>query len=579
MSSCQTSRTITTGKKDIPSSESSCMDQSQTVMSPPTTVEKQPSTNKALVESETVTTTTILVKERDAKPPTTYIQHPPVVAFAENLSATCTPITTSVRNLTVAPSTVSTNNVSLISENSFTEELNTAAIPCHIIPYNDSECSAAQNVFHVRTADLQICLEIISDEQLALIEPQIERQGHTIGSGLFTHSEETRTNSKDPTHEEQSHFTWATVNINADLGPKKAESQNQVKLSSSEGFQNIKSLLPERFHQMDQNIADKDHNNRRQTERLFKIESTPLTNTGQPTQFLQVSTTSPDPLFTPGTHKHMLLPTQKNRAGVLSAPVSSKGVKSERSQTQEENVLPKKPISQKGQVSDELPGQHKVCLVASSSLSSSTAAKSISGSGLQEDDSQHKSLNQRATCNMDKMKTKNTTLEQEAPTSDGMPRESYLPLQSCSGQKANAESSVTFPKKEHSIFQNKAFKPYGEPDSKEIQVHNSFMEFEPVNSKIYSSSTMSSKTFGVGHINIETLDVHVPLPCQAQCKSEEHRDSQLVQFTFEPYSIHEERPKHAPGVSLSNQDPTTGRYTGVYQIVLVILSLCSIMQL
>ncbi|XP_028302758.1 zinc finger protein 831 [Gouania willdenowi] len=33
---------------------------------------------------------------------------------------------------------------------------------------------AAQNVFHVQTADLQICFQIISDEQLALIEPQIE---------------------------------------------------------------------------------------------------------------------------------------------------------------------------------------------------------------------------------------------------------------------------------------------------------------------------------------------------------------------------------------------------------------------
>ena len=89
----------------------------------------------------------------------------------------------------------------------------------------------------------------------------------------------------------------------------------------------------------------------------------------------------------------------------------------------------------------------------------------------------------------------------------------------------------------------------------------------------------SSLTLTTLELIPETLDVHVPLPCQAQCKSEEHRDSQLVQFTFEPYSIHEERPKHAPGVSLSNQDPTTGRYTGVYQIVLVILSLCSIMQL
>lgn len=39
----------------------------------------------------------------------------------------------------------------------------------------------AHNVFHVHTADLQICLQIISDEQLALIEPQIERHS---GGGL-----------------------------------------------------------------------------------------------------------------------------------------------------------------------------------------------------------------------------------------------------------------------------------------------------------------------------------------------------------------------------------------------------------
>ncbi|KAM6947837.1 zinc finger protein 831 [Lycodopsis pacificus] len=40
----------------------------------------------------------------------------------------------------------------------------------------------AQNVFHVHTADLQICFQIISDEQLALIEPQIERQAGSVVS-------------------------------------------------------------------------------------------------------------------------------------------------------------------------------------------------------------------------------------------------------------------------------------------------------------------------------------------------------------------------------------------------------------
>lgn len=43
----------------------------------------------------------------------------------------------------------------------------------------DQKLLPAQNVFHVRTGDLQICLQIISDEQLALIEPQIERQANS----------------------------------------------------------------------------------------------------------------------------------------------------------------------------------------------------------------------------------------------------------------------------------------------------------------------------------------------------------------------------------------------------------------
>ncbi|XP_062419888.1 zinc finger protein 831 [Pungitius pungitius] len=51
----------------------------------------------------------------------------------------------------------------------------TPVVPCHIVPFDQMQPDA-RNVFHVHTADLQICFQIISDEQLALIEPQIERQ-------------------------------------------------------------------------------------------------------------------------------------------------------------------------------------------------------------------------------------------------------------------------------------------------------------------------------------------------------------------------------------------------------------------
>ncbi|XP_056157543.1 zinc finger protein 831 [Lampris incognitus] len=60
---------------------------------------------------------------------------------------------------------------------------NTSIVPCPMVS-SDSALPAAQNVFHVHTAGLQICLQIISDEQLALIEPQIERQGHVTETSL-----------------------------------------------------------------------------------------------------------------------------------------------------------------------------------------------------------------------------------------------------------------------------------------------------------------------------------------------------------------------------------------------------------
>nr|XP_057911363.1 zinc finger protein 831 [Doryrhamphus excisus] len=57
----------------------------------------------------------------------------------------------------------------------------TPTTPCHIVPLDSRPPTESQKVFHVHTADLQICLQIISDEQLALIEPQIEHQlGNTF---------------------------------------------------------------------------------------------------------------------------------------------------------------------------------------------------------------------------------------------------------------------------------------------------------------------------------------------------------------------------------------------------------------
>lgn len=64
----------------------------------------------------------------------------------------------------------------------------TPIVPRHIVLFDQIQ-SVAQNVFHVHTADLQICLQLISDEQLALIEPHIERQAQISDGSSSTRAD------------------------------------------------------------------------------------------------------------------------------------------------------------------------------------------------------------------------------------------------------------------------------------------------------------------------------------------------------------------------------------------------------
>ncbi|XP_072307967.1 zinc finger protein 831 isoform X2 [Eucyclogobius newberryi] len=60
----------------------------------------------------------------------------------------------------------------LQNQTAINPDTNSPVIPCQIVPGQQT----VPKVFHVQTPDLQICLQIISDEQLALMEPQIEKQ-------------------------------------------------------------------------------------------------------------------------------------------------------------------------------------------------------------------------------------------------------------------------------------------------------------------------------------------------------------------------------------------------------------------
>ncbi|XP_020791552.2 zinc finger protein 831 isoform X2 [Boleophthalmus pectinirostris] len=62
--------------------------------------------------------------------------------------------------------------LSLQPQSALNPDTNTPVVPCQLVPGEQT----VPNVFHVQTPDLQICFQIISDEQLALIEPQIEKE-------------------------------------------------------------------------------------------------------------------------------------------------------------------------------------------------------------------------------------------------------------------------------------------------------------------------------------------------------------------------------------------------------------------
>uniref|UniRef100_UPI003AAE751F zinc finger protein 831 n=1 Tax=Centroberyx gerrardi TaxID=166262 RepID=UPI003AAE751F len=125
--------------------------------------------------------------------------------------------------------------------NRVTAGLNAPAVPCHIVPF-DSVQPAAQNVFHVQTADLQICLQIISDEQLALIEPQIERQVNTVGTGISQRNDLAAMDPEVTQNKVQSSVTMENTNEGRDH--EKAGHQKEMDQREPSPSLNTESIKP-----------------------------------------------------------------------------------------------------------------------------------------------------------------------------------------------------------------------------------------------------------------------------------------------------------------------------------------------
>ncbi|TMS19572.1 Zinc finger protein 831 [Larimichthys crocea] len=259
---------------------------------------------------------------------------------------------------------------------------NTPVVPYHIVPFDQMQ-PVAQNVFHVHTADLQICLQIISDEQLALIEPQIERQaGRTLSQrhGMEAVAPEVIQNKA------QSSITMESTNEGRDH-----HQPGQLDRSETLPTLTIEKIKPPLDVQ-------------------FGKPNLPMTGCSDSTQAtVSVESKPPEALgLSQRLHKygHVNTVTDITR-NVMSTAASLKGVKSGRSQTSEEahalslnhcaeeQLLPDRRVSQSGLVSPTI-SQHELSVT---SLSPSTVNQNSFKREILAKESQHKLKNQDTTCN------------------------------------------------------------------------------------------------------------------------------------------------------------------------------------
>ncbi|XP_017288899.1 zinc finger protein 831 [Kryptolebias marmoratus] len=221
------------------------------------------------------------------------------------------------------------------------------AVPCSI----ESLDQSAQNVFHVHTADFQICLQIISDEQLALIAPQIE---HASGPSRSQMSD-----------------TKATI-------PEGSQSK-------SHNFSAAEISYKERNY--DQPETQKETDGRQSLHMLSTEKITCLMSE----EHSETSTLSAESVSPRGPHKssHVSVVTQtQSSAGSLMSPAASlRSLKSGGTQTLEDeqalslNCCADSMVIQGEPASQTVSGQHKLSM---SSLSAGTGNQKSIGSELQD---------------------------------------------------------------------------------------------------------------------------------------------------------------------------------------------------
>ncbi|XP_034388642.1 zinc finger protein 831 isoform X2 [Cyclopterus lumpus] len=451
--------------------------------------------------------------------------------------APATPTITTANSMSAAAVTTTfaqgqPNPLSLTQLSPASDPLNSAyatpVVPCHIVPFDQMQPDA-QNVFHVHTADLQICFQIISDEQLALIEPQIERQAGSVVSQRRD-VEVIRNTAQNSVAMESSH------DGRSHQQPGHQQGLDQRESSVTLDTMRIKPPLSAQFRTAEQNLHLTEL--RDSTQVTVSVESTGSEALGS--------------LLHPHKHSHVntVTVTQSCMGDVKSTAALIEGVESGRSQTSEQEQTlslnhcveeQRSPrVNQGGVISQTLSGQHKL---SETPLSSSTVNQNTSERLSKES----KLKNQAAPCSVGTMSAMDEASACSSSRSEG--GETNPPLQVGLDQASGAAYADAPPGSVSSFPINKC------NSSRQM---NAFICCSN-RLEALSETPDSSKDVNMGCDRARPSHDSAPTREGSQdVISSTPSEKQLAQFMSVSSNIQVERPKDTPAVPTHIQSPTAG---------------------
>ncbi|XP_054880281.1 zinc finger protein 831 [Poeciliopsis prolifica] len=389
---------------------------------------------------------------------------------------------------------------------------NASVVRCRTVPLDQQ----AQNVFHVHTADLQICLQIISDEQMALIAPQIERQS---GPSLTPECALRKTQTFDS-------MEMSNVTVVKEQPKDLKEGVRQENLSRP----NSESASPPQSVQL---VEDK---------------------TEHGDAYRTASTTKSFPPQPPSRHLpnsgHLITVTQtRNSVGsIMATSASVRGENSGGSHTSEakqvlfpntcaeEKFVSAKRVNQNGMASQMLTGQQKICETSFSTSPANQSSMKIEPL----DKSQQKAKHPGTLCNTNVLNSQGEALVCKISRTE---REEFL-------QQANSDAGIDASVSQLSNSNPNVVRQLN-PQAFVFHSH----QMEPTKSKSQSSLKHANLPLSREELSDNSSSSMEYRPQETQTViRREHSEKSPGQFSLQPASVDMKR----PGDVTSFQSSTTG---------------------